>query len=124
MKTIKTMPIGTDVWYFDPVLDGDIKIIKSVVLGCYINKNEGELYYDMISNHAPAWCVSDTEEGIQILRRAFLNYREKLHEANMQNKARYNAIREGTLFDEYKVGNLPEEKGENDDKSEIAKVDE
>jgi hypothetical protein len=109
MKTIKTLPIGTEVWYFDPVLNGDIEIIKSVVLGSYINKNEGELYYNMISNHAPAWCVSDTEEGIQILKRAFLNYREKLHEANAQNKQRYNTIREGTLFEEYEVDNLPEE---------------
>lgn len=109
MKIIKTFPIGTEVWFFDPVLDGDIEIIKSVVLGSYINKNEGELYYDMISNHAPAWCVSDTEEGVQILRRAFLNYREKLIQANMENKSRYNAIREGALFDEYKVDNLPEE---------------
>lgn len=109
MKIVKTLPIGTEVWFFDPVLNGDIEIIKSVVLGSYINKNEGELYYDMISNHAPAWCVSDTEEGIQILKRAFLNYREKLHEANTQNKARYNVIRDGALFDEYKVENLPEE---------------
>lgn len=109
MKIIKTLPIGTDVWYFDPVLDGDIKVIKSVVLGCFINKNEGELYYQMIDMQAPAWCVSDTEEGIDILKRAFLHYREQLINANNENKSRYNAIRDGTLFDEYKVDNLPEE---------------
>lgn len=110
MKTIKTLPIGTEVWFFDPVLNGDIDIIKGVVMGCFINKNEGELYYQMINMQAPAWCVSDTKEGIEILRRAFLNYREKLIAANNENKSRYNAIREGALFDEYKVDNLPEEK--------------
>ena len=109
MKTIQTLPIGTEVWYFDPVLNGDIEIIKSVVIGCFINKNEGELYYQMISMQAPAWCVSDIEEGIEILKRAFLNYREKLIAANNENKKRYNVIREGALFDEYKVENLPEE---------------
>ena len=109
MKIINTLPIGTDVWYFNPVLDGPIDIVKSVVLGCFVNKNEGELYYQMIDMQVPAWSVSDTEEGIQILRRAFLNYREKLIEANNENKKRYNIIREGALFDEYKVENLPEE---------------
>lgn len=115
MRIIETLPIGTEVWYFNPVLDGDIDIIKGIVMGCFINKNEGELYYQLINMQTPAWCVSDTKEGIEILRRAFLNYREKLIEANKENKKRYNVIREGALFDEYKVDNLPKEEKEEKD---------
>ena len=117
MKIVNTYPIGTEVYYFDPILEGDIDIYKSVVLGCFVHKNEGELYYQMISKQAPAWCVSDTEEGIEILKRAFLNYREKLHEANAANQIRYNRLRDGTLFEEFKVDVLPSEEklGEQDD---------
>lgn len=120
MKTIETYPIGAEAYYFDPVLDGEIEVFKSVILGCYVNKNEGELYYQFVNNHAPAWSVSDTNEGIEILKRAFLNYREKLHEANKENKKRYNALREGTVFEEFDVNNLPmEEKiGDDNDESE------
>ena len=120
MKTIITMPIGTEVYYFDPVLDGEIEIFKSVIIGCYINKNEGELYYQLVNNHAPAWSVSDTLEGIQILKRAFLYYREKLQMANAANKVRYNEMRGETVFEEFDVNHLPvEEKiGDNDDESE------
>lgn len=126
MKIINTMPIGTEVYYFDPVLDGEIEIFKSVILGCYINKNEGELYYQLLNNHAPAWSVSDTEEGIQILKRAFLYYREKLHMANAANKVRYNELRAGAVFNEFDVNNLPmEEKiGDEDDESENSANDE
>ena len=120
MKTIETYPIGTEAYYFDPVLDGDLEIFKSIVLGCYVNKNEGELFYQFTNNHAPAWSVSDTKEGIEILKRAFLYYREKLHIANAANKVRYNDMRKGTVFEEFDVNHLPmEEKiGESDDESE------
>lgn len=119
MKIVKTLPIGTEVYYFDPILNGEIELFKSVVIGCFMNKNEGELYYQMINKQSPAWCVSDTKEGIEILRRAFLNYREKLQMANAANKVRYNELREGCLFEEFDVNNLPmEEKiGESNDES-------
>lgn len=107
MDIVKTLPIGTEVYYFDPTLDDEIEIFKSVILGCFINKNEGELYYQMINKQSPAWCVSDTKEGIEILKRAFLFYREKLRMANAANKERYNELRKGTLFDKYKVDVLP-----------------
>ena len=120
MKTITALPIGTEVYFFDPLLEGDLEIFKSVVLGSYVNKNEGELYYQMISRPAPAWCVSDTLEGVEILKRAFLHYREKLQTANTENKVRYNELRDGTVFDEYKADGLPTEKkiGDNNDESE------
>ena len=126
MKTITNLPIGTEVYYFDPVLDGEIEIFKSIVLGCYVNKNEGELFYQLVNNHAPAWSVSDTLEGIQILKRAFLYYREKLQMANAANKVRYNEMREGTVFEEFDVNHLPmEEKiGDEDDESENSANDE
>jgi len=118
MKTVETYPIGTEVYFFDPLLEGDVEILKSVVLGSYVNKNEGELYYQMISRPAPAWCVSDTIEGIEILKRAFLNYREKLHEANNENKKRYNSLRGYALFDQFKVDALPEEEKIGDENAE------
>lgn len=126
MKTITNLPIGTEIYYFDPVLDGEIEIFKSIVLGCYVNKNEGELFYQLVNNHAPAWSVSDTLEGIQILKRAFLYYREKLQMANAANKVRYNEMREGTVFEEFDVNHLPmEEKiGDEDDESENSANDE
>ena len=126
MQIIKTLPIGTEVYYFDPLLEDDIEIFKSVVLGCFVNKNEGELYYQMINKQSPAWCVSDTKEGVEILKRAFLNYREKLQMANAANKVRYNELREGTVFEEYKVTSLPTEEkiGEDNEQSEITEVNE
>lgn len=119
MKTITILPIGTEVYFFDPLLEGDLEIFKSIILGCYVNKNEGELYYQMISRPAPAWCVSDTLEGVEILKRAFLHYREKLQMANAENKVRYSELRNGTVFDEYKADVLPTEEkiGESDDES-------
>lgn len=109
MKQIDVYPIGTEVWYFDPVLEGDCEIRKSIILGSFVHKSEGSLFYFLLDKQVDGYAVSDTEEGIQILRRAFLNYREKLIEANNENKKRYNIIREGTLFEEYKVDNLPTE---------------
>lgn len=109
MQIIKTLPIGTEVYYFDPVLDGECEIKKSIILGSFVHKSEGSLFYFLLDKQVEGYAVSDTEDGIQILRRAFLNYREKLIEANNENKKRYNIIREGTLFEEYKVDNLPTE---------------
>ena len=122
MKTIDTYPIGTEVWYFDPSLEGDCPIKKSIVLGSFINKQEGELFYFLISKQVEGYAVYDTEQEARTMRDVFFLYREKLIKANEENRERFNEMRKGSVFEDFKIDNLPEET--KDAESESAANDE
>ena len=109
-------PIGSEVYYFEDVLHGDTPIIKSLVLGVYVHKTAGELYYYLLNKDVPAYCVSETLEGAKQQRDAFLAYREILLKANEETKKEYNKLKVGKIYEEYSVDKLPsEEKMEKDD---------
>ena len=74
MRIPELIPFGSEVYFFDPVLHGDMPIIKSMVIGAFVHKNEGELYYDVISKQVPAYCVFATLEGAKQQRAAFEEY--------------------------------------------------
>ena len=84
MRIPEMIPFGSEVYFFDPVLHGDMPIIKTVVIGAFIHKNEGELYYDVISKQVPAYCVFETLAGAQQQRAAFEEYR-KIKVSHMRN---------------------------------------
>lgn len=116
MTTPDVIPIGSEVYYFEDVLRGETPIIKSMVLGSYVHKNEGELYYYLLNKDVPAYCVSETLEGARQQRDAFLKYREILLKANEETKKEYKKLKVGKLFEEYTVDKLPsEEKMEKED---------
>lgn len=113
MRIPEMIPFGSEVYYFDAVLKGEMPIIKSMVIGAFIHKNEGELYYDLISKQVPAYCVSETLEGAKQQRAGFEEYRKILLKANEDTKKELNKLKVGKLFEEYTVDNLPsEEKAE------------
>ena len=109
MRTPEIIPFGSEAYFFDPVLHGDMPIIKTMVIGAFIHKNEGELYYDVISKQVPAYCVFETLEGAKQQRAAFEEYRKILLKANETTKKELNKLKAGKLFDEYTVDNLPSE---------------
>lgn len=114
MKIIEAYPIGTEVWFFDPVLDGEMPIKKSVVLGSFVHKTEGELFYFLLGKQIEGFAVYDNEADAMQMRDVFYLYRDKLLEANKENKIRFDKVREGCIFDEYKVDNLPTEESLNE----------
>ena len=109
MKTIETYPIGTEVWYFDPSLQGECPIIKSVVMGSFMNKQEGELFYFLLNGQIEGYAVWDSEEKAREMRDVFFLYRDELIKANEENKVRFNKMRDGHVFEEYQIDNLPQE---------------
>lgn len=103
------IPFGSEVYYFDPVLQGEMPIIKSMVIGAFVHKGQGELYYDLLSKQVPAYCVFETLEGAKQQRVAFEEYRKILLKANEDTKKELDKLKSGKLFDEYSVDNLPSE---------------
>ncbi len=106
MKQIDVYPIGTEVWYFDPVLEGDCEIKSSIVLGSFVHKSEGSLFYFLLDKQVEGYAVSNTEDGAIEQRNKFLEYRERLLQASAENKVRFNELRKGTVFPEYSIENL------------------
>jgi hypothetical protein len=109
MKTVDTYPIGTEVWYFDPSLQGECPIIKSIVMGSFMNKQEGELFYFLLGGQIEGYAVWDSEQKAREMRDVFFLYRDELIKANEENKVRFNKMRDGHVFEEYQIDNLPQE---------------
>lgn len=107
MKEVKTLPIGTEVYYFNPTLQDEIVIKKSLVLGAFIHKQEGELYYFLLSDQQPAYAVAETLEELDAKKSAFVAYRETLVAANAENKVRFADLRKSYLYEDYTVDTLP-----------------
>jgi hypothetical protein len=126
MRIPETIPAGSEVYYFDAVLQGDMPIIKSLVLGYFLHKQEGELYYCLLNKQVPAYTVASTLEGARQQRAAFEEYRKILLKANEDTKKELNKLKEGKMFAEYSVDVLPsEEKAEvQDEQSEITEINE
>ena len=101
MQKIEHYNIGEKVFYFDPVREGELSVKESVVYGAFIHKQEGELYYFLEEKECPAYATSTTKEDIDEKIKAFIEYREKLAEANKANKERFKALRSSFLFEEY-----------------------
>jgi hypothetical protein len=101
MQKIEHYNIGEKVFYFDPVREGEIEVKESVVYGAFVHKQEGELYYFLEEKECPAYATSTTKEDIDEKIKAFIEYREKLAEANKANKERFKALRSSYLFEEY-----------------------
>lgn len=101
MQKIEHYNIGEKVFYFDPVREGELSVKESVVYGAFIHKQEGELYYFLEEKECPAYATSTTKEDIDEKIKAFIEYREKLAEANKENKERFKALRSSFLFEEY-----------------------
>lgn len=114
MKQVNVYPIGTEVWYFDPILEGDCEIKQSIILGSFVHKSEGSLFYFLLDKQVEGYAVRDNEADAIKQRDDFLAYREQLLQANAENKVRFNELRKGTIFPEYSVDNLPTTGDENE----------
>lgn len=107
---IHTMPIGTEVWFFDPNLTSECPVQKSMVLGSFVHKTEGEIFYFLLEKQIPSYAVYETEQRAKEMRDVFMLYREELLKANEENKKRFDELRKGTLFPTFTVDNLEEVK--------------
>lgn len=122
---IHTKPIGTEVWFFDPDLTSECPVQKSLVLGSFIHKTEGEVFYFLLEKQIPSYAVYETEDEARKMRDVFMLYREELLKANEENKKRFDELRKGNLFPTFTVDNLEEVKeqmyketyGDKDDES-------
>lgn len=119
MKIVNTYPIGTEVYYFDPMIEGDCEIKKSIVLGSFVHKTEGELFYFLLGKQVEGYAVYDNEQEAKEMRDVFMLYRKELLKANEENKARFAKVRNGKVFEEFDINHLPSEddlnKGDNND---------
>ena len=61
MKQVNVYPIGTEVWYFDPILEGDCEIKQSIILGSFVHKSEGSLFYFLLDKQVEGYAVRDNE---------------------------------------------------------------
>lgn len=95
--------IGQPVFYFDPVREGKIEVKESIIYGAFIHKQEGELHYFLEEKECPAYAVGFTKEEIDEKVKAFIEYRDKLAEANKANKERFRSLRSAFLFPKYSV---------------------
>lgn len=120
MKIVNTYPIGTEVYYFDPMLEGDCEIKKNIVLGSFVHKSEGELFYFLLGKQVEGYAVYDNEQEAKEMRDIFMLYRKELLKANEENKKRFAKVRNGKVFEEFDINHLPNEedlnKGEDYDK--------
>ena len=107
---IHTMPIGTEVWFFDPDLTSECPVQKSMVLGSFVHKTEGEIFYFLLDKQIPSYAVYETEQRAKEMRDVFMLYREELLKANEENKKRFDELRKGTLFPTFTTDNLEEVK--------------
>lgn len=103
---IKHYEIGDKVFYFKPSIKEEMTIKESIVLGIFVNKQEGELNYFLNTEECPAYAVSDTEDGARQLLDKFLVYKDKLLEANTANAERYTELRKDYLFEDFTIDKL------------------
>lgn len=126
-RYVETYPIGTEVWYFDPELEGDCPIKKSMVLGSFLHKNEGELFYFLLDKQVQGYAVWDNELEAKQMRDVFILYRAELLKANEENSKRYKDLRCSSIYDEYNINRLagiqPKIDGDEDAESESSAND-
>lgn len=73
---METYKIGTKVYYFEDKLRGDFEIKEGTVYGSFVSRATGDLYYYLDKEQYPAFCVSDNQEEIELLRNKYKEYAE------------------------------------------------
>lgn len=106
MADIKTIPIGSKIFVFNPVRKGDLKMEESVCYGSYLNKNEGELWYYARTESYPAYACAETKEELMEKMLAFDSYRKELAECDQKVQGLYRELRKEYLFPEYSIDEI------------------
>lgn len=109
MKQIETYPIGSEVYYFDPTIQGELEIKKSIVIGAFVHKSKGELYYTLLDHAVEAYAVRLTKKGAEEQRDAFNEVRKELLEQEELHQVRMKALWGNDAFPEFGIDNLPTE---------------
>lgn len=113
MKEVKTYPIGSEVWYFNPTIHGDLEVKKSIVIGAYLHKSKGELYYTLLNVAVEAYAVRLTKKGAEEQRDKFEEIRKELLKQEDEHQERMSALWGEDRYEEYGIDNLPTEGGLN-----------
>lgn len=126
MKEIKTYPIGSEVYYFDPVIKGDLEIKKSIVIGAFVHKSKGELYYTLLDHAVEAYAVRLTQKAAEEQRDMFEEVRKQLLEEEEKHQERMKTLWGTDVHSEFGVDNLPTEGALNgtDEGTDITEVHE
>lgn len=103
LPLVEHIPIGSAVFYFDPVRTGKLEIKQSYVFGVFMHKSEGELYYFIEEKECPAYAISSTMEECDEKLKAFDEYRTKLVRATEENQERFRALRKEVIVPEYAI---------------------
>lgn len=113
MKEVKAYPIGSEVWYFNPTLHGDLEVKKSIVIGTFMHKSRGELYYTLLKDAVEGYAVRLTQKGAEEQRDRFAEIRKELLEQEEKHQERMAALWGEDRYEEYGIDNLPTEGGLN-----------
>ena len=113
MKEVKAYPIGSEVWYFNPTLHGDLEVKKSIVIGTFMHKSRGELYYTLLKDAVEGYAVRLTQKGAEEQRDRFAEIRKELLEQEEKHQERMTALWGEDRYEEYGIDNLPTEGGLN-----------
>ena len=103
MTTVKHLPVGEEIYYFDPVREGEIKIDKGENLGAYIHKSEGELWYYTPTKEIPAYAAAATLEEIKQKAEMFLAYRAHLQAVQAEIQSKYRELRKDYIYPEFAI---------------------
>lgn len=109
MKTIETYPIGSEVWYFNPTVHGSLEIKKSIVIGCFLHKSKGELYYTLLNEAVEAYAVRLTQKGAEEQRDKFEEIRKELLEQEDRHQERMTELWGEDRHEEFGIDNIPNE---------------
>jgi hypothetical protein len=123
MKTIETYPIGSEVYYFNPTIHGDLEIKKSIVIGCFLHKSKGELYYTLLNEAVEAYAVRLTEKGAEEQRDRFEAVRKELLAQEEIHQERMTELWGEDRHEEFGIDNLPTEGALNGSDSEIPSLE-
>ena len=108
MQEVKAYPIGTKVWYFSPSWQGDLEVKESIVIGMFLHKSRGELYYNLVKESVEAYAVRDTKEAAEEQMKKFEEIRTKLYAANEEHQKRMDELWGEDVYSDYSIDNLTE----------------
>ena len=121
MKEVNTYPIGTKVWYFNPTLHGELDVKESIVIGSYLHKSRGELYYTLLNDAVEGYAVRLTKKGAEEQRDKYEEIRKELLAQEEKHQERMKKLWEADRYEEYSIDQLPTEGDLNGD--EIASTE-
>lgn len=120
MQEVKAYPIGSKVYYFVPTWQGDLEIKESIVIGMFLHKTRGDLYYQLVNEAVEAYAVRLTKKGAEEQMEKYKEIREKLYAANDEHQKRMDELWGEDVYSDYSIDNLT--KGETDES--VSKVNE